>query len=69
MNRTISFISGIILGAIVGSALVLLYTPASGINLRKRMQDYKDQVIEEVKQAAASRRIEMQEQLAHLRQD
>jgi gas vesicle protein len=67
MNRVISFISGAVMGALVGATLVLLLTPASGEELRTKMQEQARKIQEEVKSATEARRSELEEQLATLR--
>ena len=65
--RTSDFIAGFFIGALLGAAGVLLYTPASGKNLRLQVQNYADKVQQEIKQAAQTRRIELEQELASLR--
>ena len=67
MRRTLSFLAGAVTGGLVGGVLVVLFTPASGesirSDLRKRLEGFTDQV----RDAAASRRSELEAQLADLR--
>jgi gas vesicle protein len=67
MNRVISFMAGAVMGALVGSTLALLLTPASGEELRSRMAEQAQRIQDEVKTATQTRRIELEEQLASLR--
>jgi gas vesicle protein len=67
MNRTISFLSGAVLGALVGITLALLLTPESGEDLRTKMQEQAQKIQDEVKAATEARRTELVEQLATLR--
>ena len=67
MNRVISFLSGAIMGALVGSTLALLLTPASGDEIRLKIQEQVQNIQEEVKTATESRRNELEGQLAALR--
>lgn len=67
MNRVISFLSGALMGGLVGVTLALLLTPASGEELRTKMQNQVNQIQAEIKSAAQSRREELEEQLANLR--
>ncbi len=67
MQKALNFVLGLILGALVGSALALLLTPVSGDQLRMDVRDYTRQVRSEVEQAAKSRRIELERELANLR--
>lgn len=67
MNRFISFMSGAVMGALVGATLALLFTPAAGEELRAKMQEQALRIQEEVKTATETRRAELEEQLATLR--
>jgi gas vesicle protein len=67
MHRTYNFLSGALLGGLIGAGIAILLAPASGEELREQMQDRAKQVELEVKNAAASRRAEMEQQLAELR--
>jgi gas vesicle protein len=67
MHRTTNFLSGALLGGLIGAGIAMLLAPASGEELRDQMQDKVKQVELEVKNAAASRRAEMEQQLAELR--
>jgi gas vesicle protein len=67
MKGVMSFLSGAIMGGLVGATLALLFAPASGDQLRLQMQERADRIQQEVKQAAESRRIELEQQLAELR--
>jgi len=67
MSRFINFTIGAFLGALVGSTLALLLTPASGESLRSQMRETAVEVQEEVRQAALTRRAELEKQLAALR--
>jgi gas vesicle protein len=68
MHRVSSFLSGFIMGSLIGGALGLLIAPASGERLRQQMQERAQQFQIEIKQAAAARRAELENELAALRQ-
>ena len=67
MNRIISFISGAAMGALVGSTLAMLLTPASGEEIRTKMAEQVQRIQDEVKSATETRRIELESQLESLR--
>jgi gas vesicle protein len=67
MSRLFSFLFGALLGGLVGSSLVLLLTPESGENLRQRMRANAENIQQEVRQAAAAKRTELEQQLDTLR--
>jgi gas vesicle protein len=67
MHRIYNFIGGALLGGLIGAGIAMLLAPASGEELRDQMQARAKQVELEVKNAAASRRAEMEQQLAELR--
>ena len=67
MRRVMSFLSGAIMGALVGATLALLLTPASGDEIRLKMQEQVQKIQSEVKKASETRRTELEEQLANLR--
>jgi gas vesicle protein len=67
MQKALNFVLGMVLGALVGSALALLLTPMSGDELRMEMREYSRQVKDEVEQAANARRAELERELANMR--
>jgi gas vesicle protein len=67
MRRLLSFLSGGVTGALVGVTLAILFAPSSGKQLRQQMEERVSRVREQVNQAAATRRLELEGQLAALR--
>ncbi len=67
MKKIFSFMSGAVMGGLVGATLAFLLTPASGDELREKFQEQAQRIQEEVKAAAETRRAEMEEQLASMR--
>lgn len=67
MKRTMSFLEGFLLGGMVGLAVTLLVAPASGDELRDRVQSEVQRVHGEVSRAAEVRRAELEQQLKALR--
>ena len=66
MSKTTSWLNGVIFGALVGSALALLFTPYSGEELKGRAVDYLENVKIEIEQAGENKRRELEEQLSLL---
>jgi gas vesicle protein len=67
MNRLLSFLSGAVMGGLVGAAVAIILAPSSGEDLRLQMKDRAQQIQEEVKTAAVERRAELEQQLEVLR--
>lgn len=61
------FLSGLFVGALIGAGITLLLAPASGEEMRQRIQSEVERVRSEVSQAASERRSELEQQLAALR--
>lgn len=68
MKRIWSFFSGAVMGALVGATLAILLAPASGEDMRSQMRQRIDQLQGELKDAAQTRRIELERQIASMRQ-
>ena len=67
MQKYISFLTGAVIGGMVGVTLALLFAPYSGEELRLEMQERAQRLQGEVKSAADARRAELEKQLAALR--
>jgi gas vesicle protein len=67
MRKLFSFLTGVLVGALVGSTVALLLTPESGERLRGVIGERGSAFLTEVRQAADSRRIELQSRLEELR--
>ena len=67
MRRTLSFFIGATIGGLVGATLALLFTPASGEELRVQIGDRAQSFATDIRQAANTKRIELQERLEILR--
>lgn len=68
MQKAINFISGVILGAIVGGAVAALLAPQSGPQLQGGVRERLNLVVEEGRRAAAERRAELESQFAQSKQ-
>jgi len=67
MRRALSFFIGVILGGLVGVTISLLFAPSSGSELRAQISDRAENLAAEVRQAANTKRIELQRRLDTLR--
>lgn len=67
MKGFMNFLSGMVVGAMVGASLAILLAPSSGDELRNQLQSRMDTIQTDVKQAAETRRAELEKQLAELR--
>ena len=67
MRGLMNFLSGMVIGALVGATLAILLAPSSGEDLRNQLQSRVDTIQTDVKQAAATRRAELEKQLGELR--
>jgi gas vesicle protein len=61
------FLIGILVGSVVGSTIALLMAPESGEKLRGELRDRGQGFVNEVRNAADSRRIELRGRLEALR--
>jgi len=68
MKKFFSFLIGTVMGALVGATLALLLAPSSGETLRGQVQERFASLQEELTQAAADRRTELEEYLTSLRE-
>lgn len=59
MNRVVHFAEGLVLGAALSAALVLLFAPQSGVQMRQMIRERVQEVVDEGRQAAEERRLEL----------
>jgi gas vesicle protein len=64
MRKVIDFVVGLLFGSLVGAALGLLLAPRSGLETRQLVRLRINEALEEVKQAAAEQRLELEARLA-----
>lgn len=67
MRRMFGFLIGILVGALVGSTVALLLAPESGEQLRNEIRERSAGFFADVRHAADTRRIELQNRLDTLR--
>ena len=67
MRKFGNLMLGAILGGFIGSALALLFAPASGEKTRNEIEAYFKNLQEEVNRAADEKRAELETQLRKLR--
>jgi gas vesicle protein len=67
MRKFGNLVLGAMLGGLVGSALALLFAPASGEKTREDIEAYFKNLQEEVGRAAYEKRAELEAQLRKLR--
>jgi gas vesicle protein len=67
MRRVLSFFIGAVTGGLAGALLALLFTPASGQELRAKISDSAQSFAVDIRQASNTRRIELQDRLEELR--
>ena len=67
MKKFLSFLVGTTMGALVGATLALLLAPSSGETLRGQIRERFSTLQDELSQAAAERRIELENYLDTLR--
>lgn len=68
MRKFFGFLTGVLMGSLVGATLALLLAPESGEELRGQMRSRFTTFQQELTDAASVRRVELEKQLASLRQ-
>jgi gas vesicle protein len=67
MRRVFGFFIGATIGGMVGVILALLFAPASGEVVRAQISSHAQTFAADIRQAANTKRIELQERLEILR--
>ena len=67
MRRTFGFIIGAIVGGMIGATAAMLFAPSSGEELRALIDQRTRGFTADIRQAASSKRIELQDRLDDLR--
>jgi gas vesicle protein len=68
MSRVFRIMAGMLLGATVAASLVLLFTPQSGADTRRMIEERIEAILTEGRQAAETRRLELQTHFETLKQ-
>ena len=68
MSRVFRITGGMLLGATMAAGLVLLFTPQSGADTQRMIQERIEAILTEGRQAAEMRRVELQTQFETLKQ-
>jgi len=68
MGRVFRILAGVLLGAAVTGGLVLLFTPQSGEDTRRMIEERIEAILAEGREAAETRRLELQSQFETLKQ-
>ena len=63
MRRIGMFLVGLLFGGLVGVVLALVLAPNSGEKMRQEAQEYYEQLLEEARQAAETRRQSLEMEL------
>ena len=66
MIRFVQFISGVVVGAVTGAAVVLLLAPQGGQETRQQIQDRIQTILDEGRAAGEAKRLELVAQLEEL---
>jgi gas vesicle protein len=66
--RMLRIVAGLLLGAMIGAAVVLLLTPRSGVDTQQLIRDHIQAVLDEGRHAAEARRQELRTQFEALKQ-
>jgi gas vesicle protein len=68
MDKTISFVGGFVIGAMIGAVTALFLAPQSGGDFQQQIRERLDAVAQEGRRAAAERRAELEAQFAQAKQ-
>ncbi len=68
MRKILAFLMGLVTGAAVVGGVVLLFAPKSGKDMRASLRAWVDDLLEEGRLAAETRRRELEAQLAAFKQ-
>jgi gas vesicle protein len=66
MRRAFSFLIGTLIGGTIGGTMALLFAPSAGKDLRQQISNRAQGLVTDIRHAALSKRIELQERLENL---
>jgi gas vesicle protein len=67
MNKVLKIMGGLVVGAMLGVGLVLLFAPRSGAETQQLIRDRIESILSEGQQAAETRRLELHAQFEALK--
>jgi gas vesicle protein len=67
MRRFMTFLTGVVFGAVIGAVTALLLAPSSGEELRTHARERFDDLTDEVREAYAARVSQLEAELESLR--
>jgi len=67
MRKLVSFLSGALIGGLVGATFALLFAPSTGMELQSRIRLSASELENEIRLAAHNKREELEKQLEKLR--
>jgi gas vesicle protein len=67
MGKVTGFLAGLMSGAIVGSVAALLLAPMSGRELQSRTRERFDNLMDDARTAAETKRVQLEAQLEKLK--
>ncbi len=67
MRGIVRFVNGLVLGAIVGGLVALLFAPRKGRETQQLIQDRVESIMAEGQEAAETRRLELTERFESLK--
>ena len=67
MRWFLNFLFGLLVGALIGATLALIFAPSSGAQLRADIQSRADQIATDVREAVAEERKRLEAELEALK--
>ena len=66
MRRLLAFVGGVLSGGVIGAAIALLFTPASGDTMRESVRARYAAALKAGQDAAAQRRLDLEARLIEM---